>query len=64
MAAEGLYSAYAARLDAAQNAGIDVVLAAAITEIRPVLQFAILVSVVAGGFAVWFVMQMPALPVG
>lgn len=54
MAAEGLYSAYAARLDAAQNAGIDLVLAAAITEIRPVLQFAILVSVVAGGFAVSF----------
>lgn len=52
MAVDCLYNAYAARLDAAQNGGIDVVVSAAISQIRPILQWAILVSVTAGGFAV------------
>lgn len=52
MAVDCLYSAYAARLDAAQNGGIDVVLSAAISQIRPILQWSLMVSVTAAGFAV------------
>lgn len=54
MAAEGLYSAYAAKIDAAQDAGVDAVLAAALGEIAPVLKWAITMAVVAGGVAVMY----------
>lgn len=54
MAADCLYTAFAGSLDAATNSGIDKVVAAGISSIRPVLQWSIMAAVTAGGFAVSF----------
>lgn len=54
MALDCLYSTFAARMAEADSAGIDAVVASAISGVRPWLQFAILVAVTAGGFAVTF----------
>lgn len=54
MAGDCLYTAFASSLDAATNSGIDAVVAAGVSSIRPILQTALTVAVVAGGFAVSF----------
>jgi hypothetical protein len=54
MAADCLYSAFSDSLDAATNNGIDAVVSAGISSIRPVLQWSVMAAVTAGGFAVSF----------